>query len=155
MIPDAAMSETSPVIEEIFAARDRAAAHAIRRAVFCAEQGVDPGEEFDGLDGQCRHYLARLGDRAAGTARLRRAAPGELKIERVAVLRPLRGRGIGRALMRRVIADAHAAGAAVIAIHAQCHARDFYAALGFAAVGGVFDEAGIPHVRMEYRPPPG
>ncbi|NJO38760.1 MAG: GNAT family N-acetyltransferase, partial [Rhizobiales bacterium] len=33
-------------------------------------------------------------------------------------------------------------------LHAQTHALDFYARLGFAAHGGVFDEDGIPHRAM-------
>ena len=34
-------------------------------------------------------------------------------------------------------------------LHAQDHLRGFYEQHGFAAVGDVFDEDGIPHVRME------
>lgn len=140
---------TAVEIVEITAAVDREAAFAIRHAVFCDEQRVDPAIEFDGLDGDCRQYLARSGQAAVGTARLRDAGDGVVKIERVAVPAPDRGRGIGKAMMIRTIADARASGAATIAIHAQCHAEEFYRSLGFKRLGGVFDEAGIPHVRME------
>jgi predicted GNAT family N-acyltransferase len=139
-------------IVEIAEAADREAAFAIRHAVFCVEQGVDAAEEFDGRDPQCRLYLARRGGRPIGTARLRANEPGEVKIERVAVLAAERGRHIGQELMRRTMADACDAGARRIVIHAQCHAEAFYAALGFDRTGGVFEEAGIPHVRMEYHP---
>ena len=84
---------------------DMNAAFAIRREVFRREQGVDEAEEFDGLDPHCRHYLARLGGAAVGTARTRSLAGGDVKIERVAVLKPLRGAGIGTALMARALAD--------------------------------------------------
>lgn len=137
-----------PIIREIDGDADRDAAFAIRHAVFCVEQHVDPAEEFDGRDGDSRLYLARLGGAAVGTARLRATAPGEAKIERVAVSRAFRGRGIGRALMRRAIGDAHDAGLRRIVIHAQCHAVPFYRDLGFRAVGAPFEEAGIPHLRM-------
>jgi predicted GNAT family N-acyltransferase len=140
---------TAVEIVEITDAADRAAAFAIRHAVFCGEQRVDPAIEFDGLDDDCRHYLARSGAIAVGTARIRDAGDGVVKIERVAVPASERGRGIGKALMVRTIADARAAGAAAIAIHAQCHAEEFYRSLGFKRIGGVFDEADIPHVRME------
>ncbi len=33
-------------------------------------------------------------------------------------------------------------------LHAQTHALGFYARLGFAAFGDVFDEDGIPHKAM-------
>lgn len=141
-------------IIEITDAADREAAFAIRRRVFCDEQRVASAIEFDGLDDSCRQYLARRDGRPIGTARLRETGPGAVKIERVAVLAAERRRGVGAALMARTIADARAAGARQIAIHAQCHAEHFYAGLGFHTIGGVFDEAGIPHVRMELCPDP-
>lgn len=141
---------TALQIVEIATEPDREAAFAIRREVFCVEQGVDAAEEFDGRDPESRLYLARRAGTAVGTARLRATGPGEAKIERVAVLASERGKHIGRALMHRTMADAHAAGIMRIVIHAQCHAEGFYAALGFVRVGGVFEEAGIPHVRMEW-----
>ena len=136
-------------IVEITEAADQKDAFAIRHAVFCDEQRVDPALEFDGLDDSCRQYLARCNNIATGTARIRDAGDGVIKIERVAVLAADRGKGIGKALMVRTIEDARAAGAGTIAIHAQCHAEQFYQWLGFKRFGGVFDEADIPHVRME------
>ncbi len=126
---------------------DMNAAFAIRREVFCAEQGVDEAEEIDGLDPECRHYLARLAGDAVGTARTRPLADG-VKIERVAVLKPLRGRGIGKALMVGALADI-TAGQAVL--NAQLQVESFYAGLGFVAEGEIFQEAGIDHVRMVKR----
>ena len=135
------------VISEIATEADREAGFAIRREVFCVEQGVSVDEEFDGLDGDCQLYLARLGGGAIATARLRTAG-NEVKIERVAVIEPERGNGYGREIMLRLMADAAAAGAGTITIHAQCHAEEFYRALGFVTEGNVFEEAGIDHVRM-------
>ena len=140
---------TALEIVEITEEADQEAAFAIRHTVFCDEQRVDPALEFDGLDDGCRQYLARWNDVAVGTARIRDAGNGVVKIERVAVLPADRGKGIGKALMVRTIEDARAGGAGTIAIHAQCHAAEFYQALGFKRIGGVFDEADIPHVRME------
>ncbi len=136
-------------IVEIADASDQEAAFAIRRIVFCDEQAVDPKLEFDGLDDVCRQYLARCEGRAVGTARLRDDGQGVFRVERVAVLAGDRKRGIGAALMMRTIADAGASEAKTIAIHAQCHAEHFYQSIGFRRIGDVFDEAGIPHVRME------
>ena len=118
----------------------------IRREVFCVEQGVDESEEIDGLDPECRHYLARLAGEAVGTARTRFLAnDGGVKIERVAVLKSLRGRGIGKAIMIRVLDDI-TVGPAVL--NAQLQVERFYARLGFVTKGDVFQEAGIDHVRM-------
>ncbi len=126
---------------------DMNAAFAIRREVFCREQGVAEAEEIDGLDPLCRHYLARLGTDMVGTARTRPAG-GDVKIERVAVLKPLRGRGIGKALMARALADI---GAGRAVLNAQLPVEGFYARLGFVTEGEVFQEAGIDHVRMVKR----
>ena len=143
------MAETERLdIAEITGSEDMDAAFAIRHEVFCVEQQVDEDEEFDGLDGDCRHYLARLGGAPVGAARTRSLNADEAKIERVAVLKDKRGYGVGRALMARTIADVERAGARQIVVNAQTHAETFYASLGFVAEGGVFDEAGIPHVRM-------
>ena len=140
-------------IEIISRAADQDTAFAIRRVVFCDEQKVDPALEFDGLDGDCPQYIATLDGTPVGTARIRDAGDGVVKIERVAVLQEERGKGIGTALMRRTMEDARASGAAIVAIHAQCHAEAFYEALGFHRVGDEFDEANIPHVRMELERP--
>ncbi len=124
---------------------DMNAAFDIRRDVFCREQGVDEAEEIDGLDPLCRHYLARLDGDAVGTARTRTIAGGDVKIERMAVLKPLRGCGIGKALMARALADI---GAGQAVLNAQLRVESFYGELGFVAEGEIFQEAGIDHVRM-------
>jgi predicted GNAT family N-acyltransferase len=139
-------------IDEISSEEDMEAAFHIRRVVFCDEQKVDPKEEFDGLDEDCRQYLARRKGRIVGTARLRVDSPSKTKIERVAVLMEERGHGVGKELMFRTIEDAIADDAEMIVIHAQCHARTFYEALRFVQVGEEFEEADIPHIYMEYRP---
>ena len=136
-------------ILEIGSIEDKNLAYSIRHVVFCDEQNVDPEIEFDGLDDVCRQYLVRCDGVAIGTARIRDVGIGEVKIERVAVLKGKRGTGIGKALMTRTIDDARVTGANTISIHAQCHAVEFYEALGFRRIGDEFQEANIAHVRME------
>jgi len=135
-------------IGEITEAVEMERAFAIRREVFCREQGVSAAEEFDGLDAECRTYLIRLSGAAIGTARARPVGSGAVKIERMAILKPYRGRGHGRRLMRRMMGDLQHEGVDTVILHAQCHAAAFYRRLGFAAEGEEFIEAGIPHVRM-------
>jgi predicted GNAT family N-acyltransferase len=135
-------------IDDAVGAEDMAAAFAIRREVFCGEQGVPEHEEMDGLDELSRHYLVRRGGLPIGTARVRRLSGGAYKVERVAIRKPERGSGLGRQLMLKVIADIARAGGRHIVLNAQLAVRDFYAGIGFAAEGGVFEEAGIPHIKM-------
>lgn len=134
--------------EEIDDPADLEAAFAIRREVFCREQGVSEDEEYDGRDGRCRHFLVRLGGDPIGTARTQVLPGGETKIERVAVLKPHRGGGAGRALMRHIIRNIEAGGGTRMVLNAQIASRGFYAGLGFTAEGDIFEEAGIPHVHM-------
>jgi predicted GNAT family N-acyltransferase len=81
---------------------------------------------------------------ALGTARL--LADGH--VGRVCVLAQARGRGVGGALVRAAVAAARAAGARRVWLTAQVRAIPFYEALGFAAEGPEFDDAGIPHRLM-------
>ena len=84
-------------IGEITDAGEMERAFAIRREVFCREQGVSAEDEFDGLDGECRTWLVRLSGDAIGTARARPTGAGAVKIERMAIL-------------NRIAAEAMAAG---------------------------------------------
>jgi predicted GNAT family N-acyltransferase len=131
---------------------DWTACQAIRRAVFVHEQGVTEAEEWDGLDAQSTQFLAFAGYRSvAGTARLRTGLDGVARAERVAVVPAWRGQGIGRALMEALEAEARARGCREVLLHAQVRVAPFYAGLGYAAQGEVFEDARIPHQAMRKR----
>ena len=127
-------------------ADDRAAIEAVRRRVFIEEQGVPEDEEWDASDPDCVHVLAIAAKRdVVGTARLDDTG----KIGRVAVIREWRGKGVGARLVEALIEHARQKGFERVHLNAQVTALDFYRRLGFDASGPVFDEAGIPHRRME------
>ena len=132
------------VIEET---RDIALCRRLRRVVFIEEQGVSEADKLDELDGVAIHLLAREGEQALGSARLL-VAGNQGKIGRVCVLAEARGRGIGAALIRAAVARFRDMGLARAKLGAQVHALGFYEALGFAAVGPVYDDAGIDHRDM-------
>lgn len=129
---------------------DRDALRSIRRTVFIREQGVPEDLEWDDADAQATHILA-LADRdgapgePVATARLLPAG----QIGRMAVLPEWRGRGIGTALLRELLAIVEQGNYPPPFLNAQVTALPFYLREGFLAVGGVFEEAGIPHQRME------
>lgn len=121
----------------------------LRRQVFQVEQGVPAAIEFDGLDGGCEHWLARWDGEPAGTVRLRELEPGRwAKVERLAIARPFRRRGLGSALMAAACDRARERGFPRVKIHAQAYVRALYERLGFVVEGAPFEEAGIPHLRM-------
>jgi predicted GNAT family N-acyltransferase len=124
---------------------DFADLRAVREPVFVVEQQVPIEEEWDELDPQCRHVIARdEANRPIGTGRL----TPERKIGRMAVLAEWRGKGVGDALMEALMDDARALGWPEISLNSQTHAMPFYARHGFEAFGDEFMEAGIPHRKM-------
>ena len=134
-------------IRRILAPADLDCALRIRRAVFIEEQGVPPGLEMDGRDGEAVHFLALAGGEPVGCARLR-SVEGRAKIERMAVLPPWRRRGVGRRLMESLLAHGREAGFGEFVLHAQRTAEAFYRKSGFVAAGDPFVDAGIEHVAM-------
>ncbi len=117
----------------------------IRFTVFVDEQSVPPELERDHYDREALHLLALNGDgKPIATARM--LTDGH--IGRMAVLKEWRGRGIGSALMNRLIDIARQRGYAEVFLHAQCTAEPFYRRLGFVAEGEVFVDAGINHRAM-------
>jgi len=128
-----------------------AQAFAIRMRVFVREQGVPAEIELDSNDKRAIHFLAYIGPRAVGTARIVEQH-GSAKIGRMAVLRSYRGRGVGKKLLQRAIKAAKKHGAKKIYLHAQVAVIGFYESMGFRCVGGVFEEAGIPHRKVILKP---
>ena len=125
-----------------------AAAMALRRVVFCDEQGVSLADELDGRDDEALHLVVVEDGAVVGTCRLLFEGT-TCKLGRLVVEREARGRGIGGRLIAFAENEARAAGAQRIVLNAQTRARGLYRAAGYAEHGDRFMEAGIEHVRME------
>lgn len=118
---------------------------AVRHPVFVLEQGVAAEREVDEFDPVSLHFLARDSQgEPIGTARV---LP-DGRIGRVAVLKPWRRKGVGRALMQAALSGARDRGDRRVTLHAQTHSLSFYQSLGFVAFGDEFEEEGIPHRGM-------
>ncbi|MVM37105.1 GNAT family N-acetyltransferase [Spirosoma sp. HMF3257] len=129
---------------------DLETAFAIRRRVFVEEQHVSAEEEYDDFEEISIHFLAYSAGTPCGTARWRRTSNG-VKLERFAVLPAFRGQGVGKALVKTVLADVFSQQPEPIEriyLHAQVTAMPLYASFGFVAVGPMFEEAGIQHYKM-------
>jgi predicted GNAT family N-acyltransferase len=123
-------------------AADEDALRAVRRAVFIVEQGVPENLEWDEVDRRCAHALA-VDSRARPIGCGRLLPDGH--IGRMAVLADWRGRGVGAALLLRLVELAREAGHPRAILNAQVSAVPFYARYGFAVTGEAFEEAGILH----------
>ena len=126
-------------------ARAEAQVMPVRIAVFVVEQGVPEDIERDEFDAVSRHAIAR--DEAGAMVATGRLLP-DGHIGRMAVAAPLRGKGVGGAVLEALVAEAARAGLAEVALNAQVHALAFYRRHGFVEYGDVFMEAGIPHRAM-------
>ncbi|AIQ47672.1 hypothetical protein R70723_18560 [Paenibacillus sp. FSL R7-0273] len=126
------------------------AAFSIRKRVFVEEQGVplaDEFDEFDTLEGKCRHVLAYADGQPAGTGRIR-AFDGKGKLERICILEPYRKAGIGKEIIAILEKLADEQGFTGVKLHGQTQARGFYEKLGYQVSSAEFMEDGIPHVLM-------
>lgn len=122
----------------------------LRQEVFVVEQDC-AYLDADGLDPRCEHLL---GVDDAGLAAYVRAVPPGLSypdvpaIGRVITAARVRGRGLGRPLMREAIRGVEARWPGPIQIGAQAHLEAYYGSLGFVTCGPEYDEDGIPHLPM-------
>jgi predicted GNAT family N-acyltransferase len=128
---------------------DRRACLRLRWTVFVEEQNVPPSLEVDEHDPSAVHALALLRGVPAGAGRFVLVEPGVARIGRMAVVDDARGSGIGTALLRFLEEEARKRGARRFTLNAQVSARRFYEKAGYQVLGPVFDDAGIPHVRMD------
>ena len=126
-------------------ARAEAQVMPVRIAVFVVEQRVPEDIERDEFDAVSRHAIAR--DAASTVVATGRLLP-DGHIGRMAVAAPLRGKGVGGAVLEALVAEAMRTGLAEVALNAQVHALAFYRRHGFVAYGDEFMEAGIPHRAM-------
>lgn len=125
----------------------------LRGAVFVVGQGICSVADVDRFDPLCHHAMLWQGQALVGTARLLPIdEAGAIKVGRVAVDKACRGRGLGAALMRAVQSwiDQRPGGTGVMS--AQAYLQRWYAAQGWVAVGETYNEAGIEHIKMVYRP---
>jgi predicted GNAT family N-acyltransferase len=123
----------------------QARAAPIRLEVFVHEQQVPLEEEIDALDAVCLHAVAFD---AQGFA----LATGRLlpdgHIGRMAVLKAVRGHGLGSAVLQALVQQARQKGFVEVVLSAQTHAQTFYARHGFVPEGAEYLDANIPHVLM-------
>ena len=122
----------------------------IRKEVFVKEQGVPVYaeiDEFDTLDGQCKHILVYYNQEPVGTGRIRPVG-GVGKLERICILKPYRKYGLGKVIINALEEIAKEMGLLKVKLHGQKHAEGFYNKLGYQTASDVFIQDGIPHVLM-------
>jgi predicted GNAT family N-acyltransferase len=138
-------------VKEIRNKKDQKKAQEIRHEVFVIGQNVPADLEVDDYEQDAIHYLAFLNNNPVGAARWRITEKG-VKLERFAVLNEFRGRGVGSAMVEKILSDIKRdpeAGNKEIYLHAQLDAIPLYRKFGFVKFGNMFDEAGLMHYAMK------
>ncbi len=104
---------------------ERHQAHALRREVFCLEQGLFEGDDRDAIDDRA-HLLVAVScvggchDEVVGTVRIHEQAPGLWWGSRLAVTSTFRSVGrIGATLIRLAVSSAHMRGCETFLAHVQ------------------------------------
>lgn len=127
---------------------------ALRQRVFVVEQNCAYAD-LDGRDGSARHLVAVTGDDLRPAACLRLFSPDKAdaapvaRLGRIVVSPDHRKTGLGPALIREGLAEAGRLYARVpVVISAQADLAGYYAGFGFVVEGEIYDEDGIPHVKM-------
>ena len=139
------------LVRRITTQADLDVAHAIRTRVFVEEQKVPAEAEIDEYELNSRHFLA-LDEKQnpCDTARWRFTNKG-IKLERFAVDKIFRGKGVGSELLRQVLDDISSFPESkdlLIYLHAQLDAIPLYAKFGFKKIGNMFEECNIKHYEM-------
>lgn len=124
---------------------DLAKVFAIRKTVFVDEQNCPPHLEHENEE-VSTHFLAFADGKPCGASRWRKTDQG-YKLERFAVLKPFRGKGVGSALITAVLNDLPA-DAKYVYLNSQLDAINVYKKFGFVTEGNQFEEAGIQHFKM-------
>lgn len=125
----------------------------IRKEVFVIEQKVPVDleiDELDSLDADAHHILIKYEGEYAATGRVTYYNKDSAKMQRIAVRKSFRSKGLGRVLLIAMETQARELKLLHSVLDAQCQAEAFYSKLGYVTISDEpFEDAGIPHVRMK------
>jgi putative N-acetyltransferase (TIGR04045 family) len=133
---------------------EREGSYALRRAVFCEEQGIFRTSDRDETDDYAIPIVAlsMLGvasDRVVGTVRIHEEAPGVWWGSRLAVECEYRGIGaIGATLIRLAVSSANAMGCKTFLAHVQQQNGPLFRQMCWRTIQEL-DLHGRPHLKMQ------
>jgi putative N-acetyltransferase (TIGR04045 family) len=133
---------------------ERDEALALRRAVFCVEQGLFAGDDRDALDDRAQLLVAMsciggMPDQVVGTVRIHEHAPGLWWGSRLAVHAAFRSQGhLGATLIRLAVSRANAQGCNAFLAHVQSQNEALFHKLRWRTLQQL-DIHGRPHAEMQ------
>ncbi len=98
-----------------------------------------------------RHFGLYLLDQPVAVVAVRELAEGSVKLRQIATAKAYQGKGFGRRLMALIEEQLAGEGVHTCELNSRMNVADFYEKLGFEREEEVFEEIGIPHIKMEKR----
>lgn len=135
---------SSSEYEQMLALRNRVLRHPLGR-VLDEEDLADEEKQF------LFALFSETGEEMLACVCVRKICSTAYKLRQMAVAEPMRGRGLGRHLVREVEQVLAARGGDFVELHARSTAVGFYENLGYQCVGPMFHEVGIAHIKMQKR----
>jgi GNAT superfamily N-acetyltransferase len=139
------------LVEAPFGSETYAEALRLRGTILRTPLGLEFTTEELADDEERRHFCAIAGGRVVGSLSFKLLGPHTLQLKQMAVAEGRRREGIGSRLIDFAEAWARREGHGTIILNARIGAEGFYARHGYALEGAIFEENGIPHVRMTKR----
>lgn len=124
----------------------------VRRKVFIEEKGVPAEIEIDEFDkdfSSCEHFTVYEGEIAVGAFRIRRLDKSTARLQRFCFLSEYRDKGFGKKALAFIEDYCRKEGIKLITADAKFDVSEFYVKCGYSVVSDVFEEAGVPHVKIE------
>jgi predicted GNAT family N-acyltransferase len=122
----------------------------LRVDVFIKEQGFQPGWEPDEDDKTAKHFIAMVNGKIVATARYRKVAKEEIKIERMVTHKDYRGKEVGTKLLHFMLDEIKKSKPKKIWVRSQVKSQLFYEKCGFVQVSEPFDMWGVQHIDLVY-----
>lgn len=123
----------------------------VRNAVFTIEKNISKEievDEYDILHGICDHFLLEYDGKPVGALRCMWMSEATVKLQRFCILKEYRKLGLGKEMLEAVELHYRSQSVSEIELDAKYEAHGFYEKCGYRKVSDVFEEAGIPHVKM-------
>jgi GNAT superfamily N-acetyltransferase len=143
--------DTVLLVEAPFGSETYAQALRLRDAILRAPLGLAFTEEELADDAERRHFCAVAGGQVVGSLSFKRLGAHTLQLKQMAVAEGRQREKIGTRLLSFAEAWARREGFGTVILNARIGAEGFYARHGYALEGALFEENGIPHVRMTKR----
>lgn len=118
----------------------------IRQTVFVDEQGFK--NEFDDTDNKAYHGVLTDNGEPVATGRLF-TENGDYHIGRIAVMKPYRGKGLGREIVSLLESKISELGGGTAVLSAQTRVKGFYESMGYTAYGDEYFDEYCPHISMK------